>query len=71
MYFIHNLAGIWGMNVHVPGQDVTTVRGTPLSLIHHSIQLVQGFTWFGSIIAVLACFGIVGSFVTYRMIIAR
>ncbi|KAF8592640.1 cora-domain-containing protein [Ramaria rubella] len=48
------ITGLWGMNVHVPGQDIQT-----------------GYTWFLSIIGVLVSIAIVGSFLTYRLMVSR
>jgi magnesium transporter len=64
-------AGIWGMNVHVPGQDITIVR-VICPVVHDLlINLMQGYTWFCSIIGALVGFGAIGSFVTYRMMVSR
>ncbi|KAF5332023.1 hypothetical protein D9758_014596 [Tetrapyrgos nigripes] len=46
------VTGLWGMNVHVPGQDDD-----------------QTFHWFGGIVAVLACFAIVGGYGTYKLLV--
>lgn len=35
------------------------------------IDFVQGYTWFFSIIGTLVCFGAIGSFITYRMMVSR
>jgi hypothetical protein len=59
------------MNVHVPGQDIQTVRVVAMSLMHSLTDNVQGYTWFGSIIGVLVGFGAIGSFLTYRLIVSR
>jgi magnesium transporter len=48
------VTGLWGMNVHVPGQDV-----------------LEGYTWFVSILGGLALFAIVGGWVTFRLMSAR
>ncbi|EIM87810.1 cora-domain-containing protein [Stereum hirsutum FP-91666 SS1] len=48
------VTGLWGMNVHVPGQDIAT-----------------GYAWFGSIIAALAAFAIVGGYTTYRFMVGK
>ncbi|KAG8775718.1 CorA metal ion transporter [Ceratobasidium sp. 428] len=44
------VTGLWGMNVHVPGQDIE-----------------EGYTWFLSIIGALVGFGIIGSYITYKL----
>ncbi|KAG9076848.1 CorA metal ion transporter [Ceratobasidium sp. UAMH 11750] len=44
------VTGLWGMNVHVPGQDT-----------------MEGYTWFLSIIGGLVGFGIIGSYITYKI----
>ncbi|QRV73268.1 CorA-like magnesium transporter protein [Ceratobasidium sp. AG-Ba] len=44
------VTGLWGMNVHVPGEDTT-----------------EGYTWFLSIIGGLVGFGIIGSYLTYKL----
>ncbi|KAL1738908.1 hypothetical protein HDZ31DRAFT_47097 [Schizophyllum fasciatum] len=47
------VTGLWGMNVNVPGQDAP----------------VRGLYWFASIVAVLACFALVGGYTTYRFMV--
>ncbi|KAF9236220.1 hypothetical protein BU15DRAFT_77194 [Melanogaster broomeanus] len=48
------ITGLWGMNVHVPGQDIG-----------------EGYAWFGSIVAALAAFALVGGYTTYQFMIRR
>ncbi|KAJ3555840.1 hypothetical protein NM688_g2356 [Phlebia brevispora] len=48
------VTGLWGMNVHVPGQDVQ-----------------EGYTWFASIIAVLAAFAVIAGWSTYKLMVGR
>jgi len=47
-------AGLWGMNVHVPGEDDK-----------------DSFIWFGSIIALLCAFALVGGITTYKFLVGR
>lgn len=66
------VTGLWGMNVHVPGQDITEV-----CLMRHSAphkltnSLLQGYTWFGGIIAVLAAFAVIAGWSTYKLMVGR
>jgi len=46
------ITGLWGMNVHVPGQDIA-----------------EGYAWFGSIIAALATFALIGGYTTYKLMV--
>ncbi|KAJ1309254.1 hypothetical protein OPQ81_004919 [Rhizoctonia solani] len=46
------VTGLWGMNVHVPGED---------------IKDPGNYTWFISIIGGLVGFGIIGSWLTYKL----
>ena len=48
------VTGLWGMNVHVPGQDI-----------------MEGYTWFVSIIGVLAAFAVVAGWSTYKLMVGR
>lgn len=58
------VTGIWGMNVHVPGQDV------PVSINHTCIPNYpnhpKGYAWFISIVSCLAVFAVVGGYSTYK-----
>ncbi|THV08215.1 cora-domain-containing protein [Dendrothele bispora CBS 962.96] len=49
------VTGLWGMNVHVPGQASEDDAGT--------------FYWFGGIVAVLGVFAIVGGYGTYKLLV--
>ncbi|KAG6813036.1 hypothetical protein H0H92_014570 [Tricholoma furcatifolium] len=51
------ITGIWGMNVHVPGQDDQDVR--------------TSYGWFISIVSVLAAFALIGGYGTYRFLVNR
>ncbi|KIJ37373.1 hypothetical protein M422DRAFT_781731 [Sphaerobolus stellatus SS14] len=48
------ITGLWGMNVHVPGQDDMTT-----------------YTWFLCIIGGLVAFAVIGSVLTYRLMMVR
>lgn len=58
------VTGLWGMNVHVPGQDVTT----GVSLVPDLVALadVSQYAWFGGILGCLAAFAIIGAYATYK-----
>lgn len=59
------VTGIWGMNVHVPGQDI------PVSVKPHlhyktTLTIPKGYAWFISIVSCLAVFAVVGGYSTYK-----
>ena len=60
------VTGLWGMNVHVPGQDVPVstegfIESTLLT------TFFQGYGWFSAIIACLAAFAVIGGWSTYKL----
>ena len=60
------VTGLWGMNVHVPGQNVpVSTKGfiEDIFLITH----IQGFAWFSAIIACLAAIAVIGGWSTYKL----
>ena len=67
------VTGLWGMNVHVPGQDETVgpdlIFGA-LCLIER-INLFKGYAWFIGIIICLAAFALLGGYVTYRLMVRK
>ena len=60
------VTGLWGMNVHVPGQDVP-VSTKVSSRAYHPNRTLQGFAWFSSIIACLAAFAVIGGWSAYKL----
>jgi len=60
------VTGLWGMNVHVPGQDVP-VSTRCLSRPHRLTTFVQGYGWFSAIIACLAAIAVIGGWSTYKL----
>jgi magnesium transporter len=60
------VTGLWGMNVHVPGQNVD-VSGTSFIQSVFLIASVQGFAWFAGIIACLAVIAVVGGWSAYKL----
>jgi magnesium transporter len=63
------ISGLWGMNVHVPGQNIP-VRSFQLA-IDISLIVRQGFAWFLSIVACLIAFAIVGGYAAYRLLVPK
>ena len=59
------VTGLWGMNVHVPGQEVPV--STSALYKTYLTPSIQGYGWFSAIIACLAAIAIVGGFSTYKL----
>ena len=67
-------SGLWGMNVHVPGQDIDHVSyliTSPRVNEYTMTDLSQGYTWFFSIVGALLGIAACGAFATYRLMSAR
>lgn len=74
------VTGLWGMNVHVPGQDqgasVFFIFSLHRTNVFRKITFIlflrtQGYAWFISIIACLAAFAIIGGYSTYKFMVRR
>lgn len=68
------VTGLWGMNVHVPGQDVEVSIypfSAHISSKKSDTSLPQNLKWFGSIVAVLAAFAVVAGWSTYKLMVHR
>ena len=67
------VTGLWGMNDHVPGQDVEVCF--PLWILRNMSRGLRSFPqnlkWFGSIIAVLAAFAVIAGYSTYKLMVRR
>jgi magnesium transporter len=65
------MTGLWGMNVHVPGQGVEVSLIVYLFWSRFLIGLFKGYQWFISIIAGLLAFALIGGYSTYRFMVKR
>lgn len=65
------VTGLWGMNVHVPGQDVDVISLPTFQHATDSDLVLQNLKWFGSIIAVLAAFAVIAGWSTYKLMVRR
>ena len=64
------VTGLWGMNVHVPGQDIDTgvsghLHWKSAEAEEHRADAEQ-YAWFGGILGGLALFALLGAFATVR-----
>ena len=62
------VTGLWGMNVHVPGQDVTSGVSTQLTRNGMTAEILirDQYAWFGGILGCLAAFAVCGAWATVR-----
>jgi hypothetical protein len=60
------------MGVHVPGQGIEVCSPHyPRAIVRLIFPVWQNYHWFFSILACLATFGIIGGYLTYRLIVKR
>lgn len=65
------VTGLWGMNVHVPGQDIEVCAYLYEEYCRRKMKKKQGYAWFVSIVAFLAAFAMIGGYSTYRFMVGR
>lgn len=56
------VTGLWGMNVHVPGEDIK--EGVSWTESAFEINTDEQYAWFGGIVGCLALFAMLGAFAT-------
>lgn len=71
------VTGLWGMNVHVPGQDIESGVSSAMSIAFRtasdSVVCSRAgiqYAWFGGILGALALFAVVGAWITVSLSIA-
>lgn len=62
------VTGLWGMNVHVPGEDDTSNVGSSLLTFHGFSDRSSKYTWFISIIGGLVGFACIGGVLAYKLV---
>lgn len=60
------VTGLWGMNVHVPGQDIES--GVSHLRVLRARSWNMQYTWFASILGGLCLFAILGAFATVSLL---
>jgi len=61
------VTGLWGMNVHVPGQDIESGVRRSSCLYGWNSPADGQYTWFSSILGGLCLFAILGAFATVSL----
>lgn len=62
------VTGLWGMNVHVPGQDIEEGVSPILRVEHIANESITQYTWFGGILGCLCLFAVLGAWATVSRI---